>query len=292
MMQNIYAGAQPCAINTTLLSGALYARHIAQSGTFDAVSLPPTPGIPGHKLYSDRLKHETELLARLGEVLSQLDASQAYIPHTFMMNARIGSKRELVDEVIVTPAGIPIYRSQKPKARMEGCAPEPGEAVIFALGGCGIAMAAGVVAHCGRDSEIDHDYLLDGERSRESFSVVNAIAKSAEHRGLRVEEEPFTFVFGLSAERFGHPTSDTDNGARYERMYEYVRSLNADATSLEGGKVYLDIGKIAAAQAWRAGFKDPVENCTLPIDGSFGYTRHKNEDKRAERNLTFVIRRE
>lgn len=181
---------------------------------------------------------------------------------------------------------------------------QPHDAFAMSAGGCPLIVLSGtsyregikpvcLAAHAGRDSLIDHKFLQYGLKSRDHFSIVDAMVAFGRKRFVDPEDMTLRSFFAIPWQRFPHDARQKEHRRRNARAQWHFRE-ESDVFRIEPStkKHCLDLSRVIWWQARRAGVGSIETGVhTLPIDGDYAYTTHTNPElSGAMRNLVTVVR--
>jgi hypothetical protein len=164
------------------------------------------------------------------------------------------------------------------------------EGFCMSAGGCPLIVLSGLttkgeylclMAHAGEDSLLDKEVVggVDSFPSRTTFSVVDAMVNYAVQRGADVEDLTLRSFFSLPWETFAHPFDDRRKGKYYRKMSDFFdkNRFYESAIRYKDGIMCVCLSSLIKRQAEYRGIgRIDTGLCTLPIDGNYAYTRHKN----------------
>jgi len=261
--------------------------------SYRAVCIPPEPGLNWSlsRLYtSEDAEQNPKLATRWGTILKRLGANRAYGPSVGFMSGEIVAPCAFTT-LIPLPPGVCLYRNKDLPS--EGTLIDPRESVIASMGGCACIVATGcgkcIVAHGGGASVMDMRAFGGKGHRRKHFSVVNALAETV--RNLRLDPQDFRIdvLFALPKDEYGQPINHPVFGGQNRRVWsEYLSTFDPEVAEVRDNMLYINLGKLIAAQAIEAGFGMARSRCNLTTNHAS--TRHANPRMHDQRNAVIVVR--
>jgi hypothetical protein len=230
----------------------------------------------------------SRLIARLGAVLGELEASRAHAPSVADASGAFIDPTRL-RRVIPIRNGISLLRKKDVPASATALR-KPGDAFVMSARGNGLFILTGnttcIVGDVQRDTLLPREFTEKGIAVGNQVSVVTTCIEELKRREpeLDLGKACFRVVFCVSPKHFRHSLDDERNARRAKYLEStYGRTFTVATDGL-------DLPAIALRQAHDMGVKDAGSNEKLPYGQKFAFPGHPDEHLRHGSNLLAVVR--
>jgi hypothetical protein len=235
---------------------------------------------------------------RLAIALRNRDITDAFAVSPVHMSGVIVKPEELTTTYEI---GLNVRVHRNTAIKSDGVLLPPQGALIFAAGGCPVAVLYGktlegkyvcVACHVGRESAIDKYFLGESDRPREHFSVIHAMVAVAKAEGLTSDRMSLRCFFQIPAMCFSHPLTG-EHAVRNKKILDLLRKKfpNVEVMPTIKKILCLDMGILIRELAYDAGISIVhIRDCVLPMRGPYKHTRHPTPKLKGIGNLIIVQR--
>jgi len=203
-----------------------------------------------------------------------------YAPHVSVQSAKVVEAQmvKLNRIALIGPGEKSLWRNNFLGA--DGIVLPRGDAFMMCAGGCPVLIATGenhmIVAHAGRESLIDREFIKTGVRSRPQTGIVDSIVQKFQEYHVHPAQLRFHVMYAIPADEFLHHLNHKIYGEYNRKLLAYLRSKWPRAISSENSTEFcLDIGSLIIGQSYDALVSDVVVTDYLDEYPDLTHTRKK-----------------